>query len=80
MESRLVYPHRNRPFLGVSVLRILIFSQAEGISGDETESTHCIPKNGLKCEMEEPAVVVLSLVVLESSGASAQVKNRAEVY
>jgi hypothetical protein len=57
-----------------------LFSQAAGISGDETESTHCISQNGLKSAMKEFSVVVLSLAVLASSGAFAQVKTRAEVY
>ena len=56
------------------------FSQDAGISGDETESTHCMSQNGVKSAMKEFPVVVLSLAVLASSGAFAQVKTRAEVY
>jgi hypothetical protein len=61
------------------VLKISIFLQAAGISGEETESTHWVSKNGLASAMKEIAVVVLSLTVLDSSGAFAQVKARAEL-
>jgi hypothetical protein len=76
--ARLLTPQSSY-FLGVSIVQISIFLQAAGISGDETESTHCISQNGLTSAMKEFAVVVLSLAVLDSSGAFAQVKTRAEV-
>jgi hypothetical protein len=76
--ARLLTP-QSISFLGVLLVKISIFSQTAGISGDETEFTHCISKNGLRSAMKEFAVVVLSLAVLDSSGAFAQVKTRAEV-
>ncbi|WP_429345526.1 hypothetical protein [Paraburkholderia sp. GAS42] len=49
------------------------FSQDAGISGDETESTHCMSQNGVKSAMKEFSVAVLSLSVVASSGACARV-------